>query len=89
MKQFRYETSSEVCSSEILLTLSDDCKSIIDVKFKGGCAGSLTGIARLAASRNVDEVIALLEGVPCGAKCTSCPDQLAVMLKKIRAAKMV
>ena len=85
MKQFRYETSSEVCSSEILLTLSDDCKSIIDVKFKGGCAGSLTGIARLAASRNVDEVIALLEGVPCGAKCTSCPDQLCRAIEELMA----
>lgn len=84
MKQYRYNTSNEVCSSEILLTLSDDNNTVIEVKFRGGCAGSLAGIAKLAASRSVDEVIELLSGIPCGGKNTSCPDQLAIMLKKIK-----
>ncbi|MBR2374439.1 MAG: TIGR03905 family TSCPD domain-containing protein [Lentisphaeria bacterium] len=85
MKQYRYETSNEVCSSAITLSLSDDGDTVLAVKFHGGCAGSLAAVSKLAAGRNVDEVIKLLSGTPCGGKGTSCPDQLAVMLEKIKS----
>lgn len=84
MKKYRYETSPEVCSSAIDLVLSDDGSSVEKVEFKGGCAGSLAAVGILAAGKSVDEVIGLLENVKCGSKNTSCPAQLAVMLKKIK-----
>lgn len=86
MKNYRYETAPEVCSSAINLTLSDDGKTVVKVEFQGGCSGSLAAVSVLAAGKTTDEVIGLLENVKCGKKDTSCPAQLAVMLKKI--AKM-
>ena len=85
MKVYRYETSSEVCSSSITLGLSDDGSTIEEVTFQGGCPGSLAAVSKLVRGKKVDEAITLLSGIPCGGKNTSCPDQLAVMLKKIKA----
>ena len=83
MKNYRYETAPEVCSSAINLTLSDDGKTVVKVEFQGGCSGSLAAVRVLAAGKTTDGVIGLLENVKCGKKNTSCPAQLAVMLKKI------
>jgi len=55
-----------------------------DVKFYGGCNGNLQGICRLVKDMPVEEVIARLKGIRCGAKCTSCPDQLATALEQMR-----
>ena len=84
MKVYRYETSSEVCSSSITVGLSDDGSTIEEVTFQGGCPGSLAAVSKLVRGKTVDEAIALLSGIPCGGKNTSCPDQLAVMLGKIK-----
>ena len=51
----------------------------------GGCEGNLQGIGRLVEGMEVDEVIRRLEGIHCGYKDTSCPDQLAQALKALRA----
>lgn len=85
MKMYRYETSDEVCSSSITAGLSDDGSTVEEVTFQGGCPGNLAAVSKLVRGRKVDEVIALLSGIPCGGKKTSCPDQLAVMLKKIKS----
>ena len=87
MKKYRYETSPEVCSSAIELALSDDGSTGEKIEFQGGCPGSLAAVSLLAAGKKCDEVIALLENVKCGRKDTSCPAQLALMLKKIRNIK--
>ena len=50
-------------------------------RVKGGCNGNLQGISRLVKGMRVEDVISRLEGVRCGAKSTSCPDQLAQALK--------
>jgi uncharacterized protein (TIGR03905 family) len=50
------------------------------VTFTGGCAGNLQGIGRLVKGRPVQDVIASLQGIRCGSKATSCPDQLALAL---------
>lgn len=84
MKKYRYETAPEVCSSAIEVALSDDGNTIEKVEFKGGCPGSLSAVGLLAAGKSVDEAVALLENVKCGGKSTSCPAQLALMLKKIK-----
>ena len=51
----------------------------------GGCDGNLQGIARLIVGMEVDEVIARLDGIRCGGKPSSCPDQLAQALKAMKA----
>ena len=54
---------------------------IEEVRFQGGCNGNLKGICSLVKGMPVEEVIQRLEGIRCGARPTSCPDQLAQALK--------
>ena len=54
------------------------------VQIIGGCPGNTLGVSKLCLGRSVDEVISLLEGVRCGMRSTSCPDQLAKALKKLK-----
>ena len=56
-----------------------------NVKFYGGCNGNLKGISALVEGMDIDEVIARVEGIKCGMKATSCPDQLAQALKTAKA----
>ena len=51
----------------------------------GGCNGNLQGLGKLTEGMDIDEVIKRLEGIRCGAKATSCPDQLARGLRSILA----
>ena len=67
-----------VCSQLIHIEVDDE-KRIHNVAFTKGCSGNLQGIARL-----VDEAISRLDGIRCGMKSTSCPDQLAQALKTLR-----
>ena len=69
-----------VCSMGITFDIEDDI--IKSVNFIGGCNGNTQGVARLAEGRHVNEVIKLLEGIDCGGRGTSCPDQLAKALKE-------
>ncbi len=55
---------------------------ILSVKFTGGCMGNTQGVAKLCEGRPVEEVVNLLQGINCGIKGTSCPDQLARVLKE-------
>ena len=78
-KHITYKTQS-VCSRSIEVDVENDI--ITNVKFNGGCAGNTQGVASLIRGMNVDEAISRLEGIRCGFKPTSCPDQLAKALKK-------
>ena len=71
-----------VCSMQIEIEVEDSI--IKNVEFIGGCSGNTQGIASLAKGRDIDDVIAALEGIKCGFKNTSCPDQLACALKEIK-----
>ncbi len=71
-----------VCSVNIDVTVEDGV--IADVAFLGGCNGNLQGVSKLAVGRTVDEVIALLDGINCNGKGTSCPDQLSKALLKVK-----
>ena len=75
-----YKTKG-TCSTMIDIDIDDE-GTIRSVKFTGGCNGNLGGISRLVVGRKADEVADLLEGVPCGFKGTSCPDQLSHALRK-------
>lgn len=67
-----------VCSSQIDLELEDGV--IRSVAFTGGCNGNLQGISRLVTGMPAQEAIERLQGIQCGWKPTSCPDQLSKAL---------
>ena len=69
-----------VCSKLIQFDIENNI--IRNVDFVGGCSGNLQGISRLVEGMDVDEAISLIEGIHCGYKSTSCPDQLAKALKE-------
>lgn len=75
-----FTPSHEVCSSGLSITVEDGI--VTDVIFEGGCNGNLKGIGLLVKGMPVGEVIAKLEGLGCGRKSTSCPDQLAKALRE-------
>ncbi|MBO5746900.1 MAG: TIGR03905 family TSCPD domain-containing protein [Clostridia bacterium] len=71
-----------VCSSTITFDVEDGI--VRSVQFRGGCNGNLKGIAALCEGMKLDDVIERLAGIRCGFKSTSCPDQLASALKKVK-----
>lgn len=73
-----YKTQG-TCSQMIQLELDGD--TIKSVEFIGGCSGNTQGIASLVKGMKAEDAIARLEGIRCGFKPTSCPDQLAKALK--------
>ncbi len=79
--KYTYNTQG-VCSRSITFDVTDGI--VTDIKFAGGCNGNLKGIAALCEGQKVQDVIERLEGLTCGFKKTSCPDQLAKALQKTR-----
>jgi len=77
-KKIVYPTKG-VCSQAIAIELEDDV--VKSVQFMGGCQGNTQGVAMLVRGMKAEEVIARLEGINCGGKGTSCPDQLARALR--------
>ena len=75
--KFEYKTSG-TCSSKILFDIDNGI--VHDLEYIGGCNGNLQGLSRLVEGMPVDEVISRVQGIHCGAKPTSCPDQLAQAL---------
>jgi len=75
---------SGVCSREINFEIEENTGIINNVEFIGGCAGNASGLSSLLIGMKVDEVITKLEGIKCGFRPTSCPDQLAKALKEWR-----
>lgn len=73
-----------VCAQLIHIEI-DANKTIHKVAFMGGCSGNTQGIASLVRGMDANEVIRRLDGIRCGQKQTSCPDQLAQVLKLIVA----
>ena len=72
-----------VCSRLMEFEVEDD--KVVSMSVTGGCDGNLKGISSLLQGMPVDEVISRLEGIRCGGKPTSCPDQIARALKAWRA----
>ena len=77
-----YQTSG-TCSSRIDLELEDGV--IKSVAFTGGCNGNLQGICRLVTGMQAQEAVDKLQGIRCGWKDTSCPDQLSKALREAMA----
>lgn len=79
---YQYKTKG-TCSQMICFDVEDN--KVRNVQFFGGCNGNLKGIAALVEGMEIDDVIARVEGITCGMKKTSCPDQLAQALKAAKA----
>lgn len=73
-----YKTKG-TCAREIQIEIQDNV--VQDVKFVGGCMGNTQGVSSLAKGMKVEDVIQKLKGIECGARGTSCPDQLARALE--------
>ena len=80
--QYEYKTKG-TCSARILFDVEDD--KVKNVQFIGGCNGNLKGISALVEGMQIDDVISRVEGIKCGMKSTSCPDQLARALKEVKS----
>lgn len=77
MKAFK---TKGTCASEIVFDVVDN--KVKSVRFIGGCGGQAVGLSNLVEGMDIDDVINRLEGVKCGSRGTSCPDQLAQALKR-------
>ena len=77
--QYEYKTRG-VCASKILFDLDGD--TVSNIRFIGGCSGNTQGVSALVEGMDADEVISRLEGIKCGFKNTSCPDQLTIAIKQ-------
>ncbi len=75
-----YKTKG-VCSRSIDIEVENGI--IVNVSFLGGCAGNTQGVAALVKGMKVQDAIERLQGIKCGFKNTSCPDQLAIALKEM------
>ena len=78
METFVYKPKG-VCSQEMCFEMDNDI--IRSVRIVGGCAGNLLGISRIIKDKKISEVISAFEGVHCGSKPTSCPDQISRALR--------
>ncbi len=67
------------CSVLTTVTLADD-HTIQEIAVKGGCNGNLKGICALLKGQKAEDVIARMEGIKCGPRSTSCPDQISKAL---------
>ena len=76
-----YKTSG-TCSRAINFEVENNV--VKNVQFVGGCSGNTQGVARLVEGMDIDEAIRRMEGIRCGMKPTSCPDQLARALKQYK-----
>ena len=82
MPHILYKTQG-TCSQFIDVTVDDD-SIVLQVFFMGGCNGNLQGICRLVSGQKIDDVIQKLNGIRCGGKTTSCPDQLCRALEELK-----
>lgn len=79
---YQYRTRG-VCSRNITFDIVDG--KVTNVHFEGGCAGNTKGIASLIEGMDAQEAIKRMEGIQCGFKSTSCPDQLAKAIRQALA----
>lgn len=71
-----------VCCQKMIIDVNENV--VNDVQFIGGCSGNTQGVGALIKGMEINEAISRLEGIRCGFKTTSCPDQLAKALKEVK-----
>ena len=80
MKKHIDYTPKGVCTRKMSIDVEDGV--IVDVAFIGGCSGNTQGVGALLKGMKVEDAIERLDGIRCGFRSTSCPDQLAKALKE-------
>ena len=75
---FQYQAHG-TCCQRIFVQIKDGI--VEDAQFLGGCQGNQRGIISLIRGMKINDVIHRLQGIDCGGKGTSCPDQMARALK--------
>lgn len=83
---FEYNTSG-TCCKKMQVEIKDG--KVMDAEFFGGCNGNLKGIRSLIIGMDIDDVIEKLQGITCGPKSTSCPDQLSKCLVEYKKQSLV
>ena len=83
-KRIEYKTRG-TCSRMVTVEVEDGV--ITNCAFNGGCSGNTQGVAALVIGMRVEDAINRMQGIKCGFKPTSCPDQLATALKEYRESK--
>ena len=76
--EVRFQPSG-VCSKLMVLKIKDN--KVLNMETVGGCSGNLKGIGSLIIGMDVNEIIKRVQGIPCGSRPTSCPDQLSIALR--------
>ena len=84
MDHISYKTHG-TCSRAIEIDIDTEKGIIADAAFVGGCSGNTQGVAKLVEGMDAEEVIRRLEGIHCGPRPTSCPDQLSKAIKEALA----
>ena len=69
-----------VCSASTKVVIEDGI--VKDVEIVGGCNGNIKGLIALVKDMKAEEAVARMQGITCGFKATSCPDQLALAIKE-------
>lgn len=82
MKHITYKPNG-VCSRQMDIDIEDGV--IVNATITGGCSGNTQGLCALLKGMKVDEAIERIEGIRCGFKPTSCPDQMAEALRTYKA----
>ena len=85
-KHVQYQTQGT--RSQLIDVNADENNVIQQVFFLGGCNGNLQGISQLVRGQKIDDVIPRINGIRCGAKNTSCPDQLCRALEQLKNAPL-
>lgn len=85
IETIQYQTTGTCCQ---LMQVKIQDGTIVDADFYGGCNGNLKGIKSLITGMKIDDVIYKLQGITCGPKSTSCPDQLAKCLVEYKQKKL-
>ena len=80
-------TPSGVCSHQMIVSAENG--AITDAQIIGGCSGNSQGICHLIVGMKVEDVISRLQGIECGFRPTSCPDQLSIALLQLLSTEKI
>ena len=81
MEIYEYKPNG-VCANKIIYNIENNI--VLDVRVIGGCPGNSLGVRALVQNQKIDDVIDKLDGIRCGFKNTSCPDQISIALKEYK-----
>lgn len=84
IRTIKAKTCKGVCSQEIHISIDTKTDTVKTAQVIGGCPGNLLGISKIIVGMKVTDVISKFLGTPCGSRPTSCPDQIARVLKYTR-----